>query len=86
MLNDNTDVRGTKKTPTKTKQKMENAALLESNKIEKESPASNRRRRCLSGSSERPDRYQRSSLRQKDNKSEYIYNMYILIHSLNAAS
>ena len=31
-----------------------------------DSPASNRRRRCLSGSSERPDRCQRSPLRNKD--------------------
>ena len=64
-----------KKRPTKKAKRMKNMALLKhtGNEKEKDSPASNIRRRCLSGSCERPDRYQRSLLRKKD-KSKSMSN------------
>ena len=57
-------IHGYKKKDPK-KQKHGKMALLKLNEKEKDSRAS-RRRRCLSGSSERPDIYQRSPLRKYD--------------------
>ena len=71
MLDDNILVQGRKEGPQskKKKQKNENKnmALLKHTVMKKEtdSPASNRRR-YLSGSSERLDRFQPSPLRKKD--------------------
>ena len=65
MVDDNMLVHGTSKRLT--------------TKAQKDSPASNRRRRCLSGSSERPDTCQRSPLRKKD-ESKHVYDMILLLY------
>ena len=55
-------------------------------KKEKDSPVSNRRRRCLSGSSETPDRCQRSPLRKDNSKKvrsvHYVSSLYWWLHSI----
>ena len=54
------------------KQKIGKYGFAKHNKTGKDSPTSNRRRHCLGGSSERPDRCQRSPLRKKYKASLYV--------------
>ena len=56
----------------------EKALLLKNEKIEKRAGASNRTKRCSSGSSERPERSPWSPLRKKDKKVKSLY-LYLIL-------
>ena len=71
------------KKATKTKKNVEEGSFSKKNENGKDSPASNRRKRCSGGSSERSEKWQWSPLRKKEkDKVKKVYtSKYLVQHN-----